>query len=50
MRLIAFFEALQDIRALQLLETFIGRAETIRFIESQMGEQILKLVQILQGR
>lgn len=36
-RLIAFFEALQDIRALQLLESLIGRAETIKLIESQLG-------------
>ena len=36
-RLISIFEALQDIRALRLLESFIERDETIKLIETQFG-------------
>ena len=38
MRIIAFGEALQDLRALELLESFIGREETLRLIETVTGE------------
>ena len=38
MRTIAFSEALQDLRALQLLEEKIGRDETIKLIENITGE------------
>ena len=38
MRIIAFCEALQDLRALELLESFIGREETVKLIESVTGE------------
>ncbi|NMA82909.1 MAG: DUF4091 domain-containing protein [Epulopiscium sp.] len=40
LRLKVFFEALQDLRALQLLETFIGREEVIKFIEKDLEQPI----------
>ncbi len=38
MRFIVFNEALQDLRALKLLETYIGRDEVIRLLENVVGE------------
>lgn len=38
MRIIVFNEALQDLRALQLLESYIGREETVKLIENVTGE------------
>ena len=39
-RLEVFYEALQDLRALQLLESFIGRERTLRLLEDGLGEPI----------
>ncbi|WP_053375063.1 DUF4091 domain-containing protein [Paenibacillus sp. FJAT-27812] len=39
-RLKVFYEALQDIRALELLESLIGRAETLKFLEDGLAEEI----------
>jgi hypothetical protein len=33
-----FYEAINDLRALQLLERFIGRKETLRFLQAYYGE------------
>ncbi len=38
MRFIAFGEALQDLRALRLLESYIGRNEVIKLLEDVAGE------------
>ena len=38
MRIVVFNEALQDLRALKLLESFIGRDKTIEIIEKVTGE------------
>ncbi|WP_240941439.1 DUF4091 domain-containing protein [Paenibacillus sp. HB172176] len=37
-RLEVFFEALQDLRALQLLESRLGRAEVLRWLEEDLNE------------
>ncbi len=42
MRIIVFNEALQDLRALKLLESYIGRDETIKLIENITGEITFK--------
>ena len=42
MRIIVFNEALQDLRALKLLEKYIGRKETVRLLENITGEIIFK--------
>lgn len=38
LRLFVFNEALQDIRALKLLESYIGHDETVEFVEGILGE------------
>jgi hypothetical protein len=38
MRIVVFNEALQDLRALKLLETYIGRDKVITLIEKVTGE------------
>ncbi len=38
MRIVVFNEALQDLRALRLLESFIGREKTIEIVEKVTGE------------
>lgn len=38
LRFIVFYEALQDLRVLQLLETYIGRDEVIKLVESVTGK------------
>lgn len=42
MRIIVFNEALQDLRALKLLESYIGREETVKLIENITGEITFK--------
>lgn len=42
MRIIVFNEALQDLRALKLLESYIGREETIKLLENITGEITFK--------
>jgi hypothetical protein len=39
-RLKVFYEALQDMRALELFESLVGRAETIRFLEEGLADEI----------
>lgn len=41
-RLIVFHEGLQDLAALQLLESFIGHEKTVEFVESYTGNIIFK--------
>lgn len=40
LRLAVFYEALQDLRALQLLETMIGKEETVRLIEENLAQPL----------
>ena len=42
MRIIVFNEALQDLRALKLLESYVGREETVKLIENITGEITFK--------
>lgn len=42
MRIIVFNEALQDLRALKLLESYIGREETIKLVENITGKITFK--------
>ncbi len=39
-RLLVFYDALQDLRALKLLEGFIGKENTVEFIESRAKMKI----------
>ena len=39
-RILSFYEALQDVRALELAETLVGRERVIQEIESLFGEEI----------
>ena len=38
--LVVFNEALQDMRALELLEKFLGHDATVKFAEEILGEEI----------
>lgn len=38
MRIIVFNEALQDLRVLRLLESYIGREKTVKLLEDNLGE------------
>ena len=40
LRIVVFTEALQDLRALKLLESFIGKAEVIKLMEDMAGMEI----------
>ncbi len=40
LRLLVFYDALQDLRALKLLESFIGKAEVIKLIEDMAETEI----------
>ena len=39
-RLFVFFEAIQDMRAMKLLESFIGREKVVKMIDDCAGENI----------
>ena len=40
LRLLVFYDALQDVRALKLLESYIGTEETVKLMEGTVGETI----------
>lgn len=40
LRLLVFYDALQDVRALKLLESYIGKDETVKLVEETVGETI----------
>lgn len=40
LRLVVFYEALQDLRALKLLERYIGKDEVVKLIENEAGMEI----------
>lgn len=40
MRIPVFYDGLQDVRALRLLESYMGREETIRWMEQTLGEEV----------
>jgi len=40
LRLCVFYDALQDMRALKLLESYIGKEETVKLMEAAAGETI----------